>query len=114
MNNIYGYIMIAAAFVNALSQIILKKSADETKGKSGLKNKFLNKKVIFAYGLFALVCLVNLIAYRGVDFKYGSIIQMIGQIFVILLARIFCKEALSKRKIISMILISVGIVVYNM
>lgn len=113
MLNIYGLIMIITTFINAVSQIMLKKSAEQTKNVKFFK-KFLNKTVFFAYVIFAIVCVVNIFAYRGVDFKYGGAINAIGQIFVLILSVIFCKEQLTKERIIGSSLIILGVVIYSL
>lgn len=105
--------MVAAAFVNAISQILLKKSANKTAGRSFIQ-KMLNANVFCAYVIFALVFVVNLYAYRGVDFKYGGAIQSIGQVFVLMLSVLLCNEKLTKNRIIGNILILGGVVVYSL
>lgn len=105
--------MIVATFFNAVSQIILKKSAVKTKEMKFLE-KFLNNSVLLAYIIFGLVCLVNIYAYRGVDFKYGGSINAIGQIFVLVLSVIFCNERLSKNRIVGSVLITLGILIYSL
>ena len=108
MFNIYGIIMIIATFFNAVSQIMLKKSAVKTK-KMKFWTKFLNKEVLTAYLIFGLVCLINLYAYRGVDFKYGGAINAVGQVFVLGLSVLFCNEKLSKSRVVGSIMIISGI-----
>ncbi|MCI8326158.1 MAG: EamA family transporter [Lachnospiraceae bacterium] len=113
MLNIYGAIMISAAFINAISQVLLKKSADDTKEKNFLE-KLLNKKVFLAYVLFGIVFLINLYAYRGVHFKYGGAIQSIGQVFVLMLSVLFCNEKLTKNRIVGNLFIICGVVIYSL
>ena len=112
MRNIYGLIMIIDNFFNAISQVILKKSANETRGKSFLK-KLMNKKVFIAYVIFGLVMLVNLYAYRGVDFKYGGALGATGQVFVLLLSVLLCNEKLTRNRLIGNILIVAGVIIYS-
>ena len=104
--------MCIAAFFNAVSQVILKKGAEETKDEHGFQ-KLLNRKVLLAYVIFGIVMLVNLYAYRGVDFKYGGIIQSIGQIFVLMLSVIFCGERMTKNRLVGNAFILLGIILYN-
>lgn len=113
MLNIYGAMMIGAVFVNAVSQILLKKSADETAGKR-LIQKLWNKKVFLAYLIFGLVFLVNLYAYRGVNFKYGGVIQSVGQVFVLILSVLFCHEKLTRNRILGNVLILCGVALYSL
>ena len=113
MLNIYGAIMIGAVFINAVSQILLKKSADETAGKEFLQ-KLWNRKVILAYAIFGLVFFINLYAYRGVNFKYGGVIQSIGQVFVLALSVLLCHERLTRNRILGNVLILCGVVLYSL
>ena len=54
---------IAAAFVTALSQIILKKQANITEAKkSGFFAKFLNPRVIISYGILFSTLILYLVA----------------------------------------------------
>lgn len=105
--------MIIATFFNAVSQIILKKSAEKTKEMKFFQ-KFLNKSILIAYIIFGLVCLINIYAYRGVDFKYGGSINAIGQIFVLVLSASFCNERLSKNRVVGSVLITLGILIYSL
>ena len=65
------YIMVAGTFLTAISQILLKQSADE-KHDSFLK-EYLNWKVIVAYILFGTVLLANTYAYTRVDRKLEGV-----------------------------------------
>lgn len=113
MLNIYGLVMIIATFFNAISQIMLKKSALRTKNKRFL-GKFLNATVFWAYVIFVMVCIVNTIAYRGVDFKYGGAINAIGQVFVLVLSVFFCNEKMTKERIVGSSLIIAGVIIYSL
>lgn len=113
MLNIFGLILIISAFVNAITQVLLKNSAEETKGKSFI-NKLLNKKVFISYLIFVILIFVNLYAFRGVDYKYGGVINAFGQVFVMVLAYFFCGEKLTKNRVTGCILVIVGIIVYSL
>ena len=113
MLNKYGLIMVLAQLVNAFAQIILKRSANFNKDSSLIK-KIMNFRVIFAYSLFALVLVVNLVAYSGVEFKYGGIIHCLGQIFVVVLSIILLGEKLNVFQIVGNIVVLLGILVYNL
>lgn len=112
MFNKYGMIMVAASFINAVSQILLKKSADQTEGKTFIK-KMLNLKVVVAYMIFIAVFLINLYAYQGVDFKYGGAVQSIGQVFVLVLSLVFCNEKITKNRMIGNFLIICGVLLFS-
>lgn len=112
MNNPFVYIMVAGSFLTAISQILLKLSANE-KHESFLK-EYLNFKVILSYGMFFLVLLANTYAYTKVDMKYGSIIDTLAYVFVFVLSLILLKEKATKKKILGNLLIIAGILIYSL
>lgn len=112
MNNPYIYIMVAGAFFTAISQILLKLSANETH-KSFLR-EYLNIKVILSYSMFFLVLLANTYAYTKVDMKYGSIIDTLAYVFVFLLSLFLLKEKATKKKVLGNLLIMIGILIYSL
>ncbi len=99
-----------ATLIAAVSQLFLKSSANE-KHKKFLK-KFLNCKVIFAYGLLFLSTIFNIFAYRGLSLKYQPMIDSTGLIWVSILAAVFLNEKPSKIKVISIMVTLAGVVIY--
>ena len=68
---------ILAAFVTALSQIILKKQANITEAKkSGFFSKFLNPRVIISYGLLFSTLVINQVALIHVPVSVMPCITM--------------------------------------
>ena len=99
------------AFLSAFSQILLKKSANQER-KSIIK-EFLNWRVILSYSIYILVTIINIIAFRGVDFKYGPVLGATTYIFFFILARVYLKEEISKKKGMGAALIIIGIVIFS-
>lgn len=110
--NSYVLIFIFAVFIASVSQILLKKSANKNH-KNWLK-EILNIKVFVAYSMFLLSSMLIIFAYKGVQLKYGSIIQSSGYIFILLLSKIFLEEKITKNKILGVILIIIGMVVFKL
>lgn len=110
--NSYVLIFIFAVFIASVSQILLKKSANKNH-KNWLK-EILNIKVFIAYSMFLLSSMLIIYAYKEVQLKYGAIIQSSGYIFILLLSRIFLEEKITKNKILGIILIIIGIVVFKL
>ncbi len=99
-----------ATIIAAVSQLFLKSSANQ-KHRSFIK-KFLNFKVIFAYGLLFLSTVFNVFAYRMLSLKYQPMIDSTGLVWVTILAAIFINEKPSKVKIISIMVTLAGVVIY--
>lgn len=108
--NSYFLIMLLSVLFSSISQILLKASAGK-KHESFLR-EYLNPLVIFGYGLLLLSTLTTIVAYKGMDYKNGPIIEALGYILVMALSVAIFKEKVGKRKIGGYILIVVGIIVF--
>ncbi|MBQ9337626.1 MAG: EamA family transporter [Lentisphaeria bacterium] len=103
-------IMFGSALLSAFSQILLKSSTkDEHKT---MISRYLNLKVISAYGIFALTLFMNIYAFSVVPFKYGSVIMASSYTFTLILAALLLKEMPTWRSICGNLLILAGITVY--
>lgn len=105
-------IMLGGTFFSALSQVLLKQSANKTYRHPLLE--YLNWRVITAYGIFFGVLLLNTYAFTRVDMKYGSVIDAFAYVFVLLLSYLLLKEKISRGKLIGNIIIILGIIIYTL
>ena len=112
MTNPFILIMAAGAFLTAVSQLLLKESANRE--HKNFLAEYLNWRVILAYAIFFGVLLSNTYAYTRVDMKYGSIIDTLAYVFVFLLSVFILHEKISKRKLIGNLLIIAGILIYSL
>ena len=108
---IFSGVFLCSVLISSISQILLKKSADRTYD-SRLK-EYLNPLVIIAYGMFFCSMMITMYCYRYVDVSAGPIFESAGYIFVGVLGYIFLKEKFTAKKIIGMLLIMIGIVVFS-
>ena len=106
----YIAILIFSVFISAFSQVLLKKSALKT--YSSFIKEYLNFYVIPAYAIYFLAVFLDLLALRKVPVSFVPVAEASSYVFVLLFGKIFFKERFSKRKIIAMILIMAGIVVF--
>ena len=112
MNNyIYVGIFLISVLVSSVSQILLKISAGKTYD-SKIK-EYLNAPVIIAYGLFFLSTVVTVLAYKYVDLSLGPVLEATGYIWVTLLGYLILKEKVSRKKMLGLVVIIVGIIVFN-
>ena len=102
--------LLASVTIASFSQIILKIAAKKT--YSSVIKEYLNPHVIIGYGMMVLTTVMTLLAYRGLDYKNGPVIESIGYIFVMVLSSIFFKEKITKKKLLGNILILVGVFVF--
>lgn len=98
-------------FVAALAQMLLKKAADSH--HDSVVKEYLNPWVVSGYGLMGLVLISNIyVLSNGVLLKELGTIEAFSYLFVPALAFIFFKEKLSPRKMLSIALILVGVVIF--
>jgi len=109
--NSHVLIFLFAVFIASLSQILLKKSANNN--YNNWIKEILNIRVIIAYGMFVISSFLTIYAYKGIQLKYGSVIQASGYIFILLLSKIFLGERITKNKISGVILIIIGIIIFK-
>ena len=102
--------MLGSVVVAAISQILLKKAA-KTHYNSYIR-EYLNVWVVSGYFLMIVSTLLTIMAYKGMDYNNGPIIEALGFSFVMVLSRIIYGEKITKKKIIGNILIFLGIIVF--
>ena len=110
--NKYMLLMLSCTVFSAISQILLKQSANRQYA-SPLK-EYLNWRVITAYLIFGMVLLVNTYAYTNVDLKYGPVLDTFTYVFVLIFSWLVLKEKITKGKLIGNMIIVAGVLIYTM
>lgn len=105
-------LLLFSVLLASISQIMLKKSAGKHYG-SVLK-EYLNPLVIFAYVLFFVTTVCSVLIYRVLPLNYGPVLETSGYIYVTVLSYFFLGERPNRGKILSMLLIIGGILVYSL
>lgn len=109
--NVFYLIVIVGIFASACSQILLKQSARQKHDQ--WLYEFLNWRVISAYTIFLASTIINIFGLRnGVNLKEMPILESLAYIFVPILSFIFLSEKMTKRKMVSMIFIISGIIIF--
>ena len=106
----YFAIYLCSVVRAAVSQILLKKSA--LKEHDGFLKEYLNPYVIGGYALTGISMLLTVLAFRGMEYKNGPIIESLGYILVMVFGIFVFREKLTKRKCLGTVLILAGIFVY--
>lgn len=109
--HLYIILFLISVFISSVSQIILKKSAN--KNHENALKEYFNSLVIIAYSLFFLSSFLTTLSYKGVPLSMGPILETSGYIWVSLLGMVFLKERIKKKKAIGLIVIIVGIMIFN-
>jgi multidrug transporter EmrE-like cation transporter len=112
MDNLgYLFLFLAGVFISAVSQILLKQSANKV--HSTRLREYLNFRVLFAYVLFFVAALISILAYTRIALSLGAVLESAGYIFVLGMGVSILKEKLSGTKIAGMILIMTGILLVS-
>lgn len=105
-------IFLGSVLVASISQIMLKKSADRKYDR--WIDEYLNFRVIFAYGLFFLSSLMTVYAYKFVPLSLGPVLEASGYIFVSVMGYLILKEKIGRKKLLGLIVIIAGIILFNL
>lgn len=108
----YILLFVFSVFVSSVSQTMLKHSADK-KHDSAVK-EYLNPIVIAAYVFFLGSTVMTTLAYKFVPLSLGPVIEASGYFFVAALGYIFLKERFSRRKLLGLFVILLGIIIFNL
>lgn len=108
---VYYVLVVTGIFASACSQLLLKKSAD--KEDKGLIRSMLNRRVVTAYAIFFGSLFINITAMsKGVNLKDFPILESLGYVFVPLLSFLVLKEIISRRTLVSIAFILIGIYIF--
>ena len=112
MINWYLVLLFSCTLFSATSQLLLKQSAN-IEHENWIR-EYVNWRVITAYGIFAVVLLLNIWAFTKVDLKYGAVIDTCTYVFVMLLSMTFLHEKIPTGRIIGNAIIMAGIIIYTL
>lgn len=113
MNNIVYYLVMGfGVFIASISQIFLKKAAQK-KYDSWVK-QYLNFPVIAGYTIMIFSTVCTVIAMRGIPLTTTPIWNSSGIILAALWGSVIFQEKIKRKKMIGLIIVIVGIVVFSM
>lgn len=113
MNNMtYSVILLLiSVFISAVSQILLKKAT--YKHYDTKLREYLNPCVIIAYGMFFVSTILTMLALKVVPLSMQPMLESTSYIYVSVMGYFLLKERFSKRKILGICVILLGIFVYS-
>lgn len=109
-SNMGFFLYLLSVIIASCSQILLKKSA--MKQYPSFLREYVNPYVICGYGMLFGSMLLTIVAYKGIEFKNGPIIESLGYVLVIMMSRIIFKERITKSKIIGTLCIIIGVTIF--
>ncbi len=102
-------IALAAVFIAAVSQVLLKKEANQS--HTSFLGKFMNIKVVVSYVLLFASLFLNTVALRGMELTVLPCITASSFIWILLLSYFFLGERPGKHRIIGSLIIAAGIII---
>lgn len=103
------WIYLLTPLLSAVSQLILKKAADNPR-YTGMR-AYLNAPVMLAYGLFFGCMLLNVVALRTLDLTVASVLEASGYLYVMVLSYLVLHEKITRRRLLGNLLIVLGIAI---
>ena len=110
MNSIYLLVALCSVMIASFSQVLLKMGAG--KSYTSKIREYLNFFVITGYGMLFLSMVLTIVAYSHLSYLSVPVVEAVGYVLVPVLSYFIFKEKLSKRKILGIVFILAGIVVY--
>lgn len=108
----YACLLLLGTFLASISQVMLKKAAlrnYETK-----LQEYMNPLVVFAYVIFLGTTFLSVFAYRGIPLSMGPVLEATSYIYVTVFGVTIFKEKISSRKLLALVFIIGGILVYSL
>ena len=105
---LYALILLVSVFVSAVSQVMLKVSANREHAST--VREYANPLVIGAYAMFVLSTLMTVYAYKEVPLSLGPVLESTS--YVTAFGALIFKEKVTPRKLVALALIVGGICVF--
>lgn len=106
----HALVMTLGVVIAGFSQILLKKAAQKQYNK--WIRQYLNVQVILGYAIMVLSTLCTVYAYRVIPLSMAPAWDAFGQVVVVSLSWIVLREKISKKKLIGITIIIVGILIF--
>lgn len=76
--------------------------------------EYINIYVIGGYGITFLCMILMIIAYRGMPYKLGAILESLVYLYVMILSSLLLGEKLTPKRIVGNLLIVCGVAIFSM
>jgi len=102
-------IAVVSIIISSVSQLLLKLSANKTYDTR--LAEYANPLVMGGYLLIFVTTVIMVVAYRVIPLSIGPILEALGYVFIAILGFAVLKEKISRKKLLGMALIVVGVIV---
>lgn len=105
-------VLLLSVFLASVSQILLKISAN--KSYPSKIREYLNIPVICGYGLLFVSTLLTMVALKRVPLSWSPVVESASYLFVSVMGYLVLKEKFTKKKIMGLLVILIGVLVFSM
>lgn len=110
MNKVYFGIAVLSVCIASLSQVLLKLGASKT--YTAKFREYLNIYVAGGYAMMLLSMVLTMVAYRELSYLSVPVVEALGYILVPLLSVLVFKEKIQKKKLLGILFILAGMLLY--
>ena len=110
MNNGFLLLALFSVVIASFSQVMLKLGAGKT--YTSKIREYLNIYVISGYGMLFVSMVITVVAYSRLSYLSVPVVEAVGYVLVPILSYFIFKEKLTKRKMLGILFILAGIVIY--
>lgn len=106
----YILLFLFSVFISTISQVLLKK--ETMKSHKKIIHEYLNPSVIIAYIFFLGTTLLGVWAYKVIPLHLGPILDSSSYIYITIFGIAIFKEKITKQKVVALLTIVTGIVIF--
>lgn len=110
MNKLFLLLALLSVVIASFSQVMLKLGAGKI--YSSKIREYLNFYVITGYGMLFVSMVLTIVAYSHLSYLSVPVVEAVGYVLVPVLSYFIFKEKLTKRKLLGIACILIGIVIY--
>ena len=110
MNNPFLLVALCSVVIASFSQVMLKLGAG--KKYSSKIREYLNFYVITGYGMLFVSMILTIVAYSRLSYLSVPVVEAVGYVLVPVLSYFIFKEKLTGKKILGILFILAGIIIY--
>ena len=109
--SVHAASLVLAVILTAAAQVLMKRSVNNHAGK-GLVRTYLNPQMLTAFVLLLATTLLNAFAYKTIPLKTAVLVLPSTFLLVGFLSFALLKERVSRRQLVAVVVILVGIIFY--
>ncbi|AGB01276.1 EamA family transporter [Methanoregula formicica] len=106
----YFALTLVVIILTSIAHLLLKKGSVDA--AAARKKMYLHPLSITAYLLFAVAALLSIFAMKGLDLKVFFALTSLTYICIPLLSFVFLKEPTTRNKLLGIIIISFGVIIF--